>query len=89
MASETKKYWMRFINCQERVFCLSIMYHQAYEDNNALPIGQGQTISQPYIAVEMMNTDENGREQLRNWTRFGYQTAVLLTCFISFILAVK
>ncbi|MFA0730388.1 protein-L-isoaspartate O-methyltransferase, partial [Vibrio sp. 10N.222.48.A4] len=28
-------------------FLSQAMHHQAY-DNNALPIGQGQTISQPY-----------------------------------------
>ncbi|HAS2416459.1 TPA: RNA polymerase sigma factor RpoS [Vibrio cholerae] len=33
-------------------FVAPAMMHQAY-DNNALPIGQGQTISQPYIVAKM------------------------------------
>ncbi|MEI8632544.1 hypothetical protein P4S72_12240 [Vibrio sp. PP-XX7] len=33
-------------------FVAPAMIHQAYE-NNALPIGLGQTISQPYIVARM------------------------------------
>lgn len=33
-------------------FVSQAMMHQAY-DNNALPIGLGQTISQPYIVAKM------------------------------------
>lgn len=44
------------------------MMHQAY-DNNALPIGQGQTISQPYIVAKMTELLELKRESnvFGNW----------------------
>lgn len=52
--------------------------HRAYEDG-PLPIGEGQTISQPYIVALMtqllrLNTDS---EVLEVGTGSGYQTAVL------------
>ncbi len=54
------------------------MMHQAY-DNNAPPIGQGQTISQPYIVAKMTEllalTPET--KVLEIGTGSGYQTAVL------------
>jgi protein-L-isoaspartate(D-aspartate) O-methyltransferase len=34
------------------IFVPEILSHKAY-DNTALPIGQGQTISQPYIVAKM------------------------------------
>ena len=34
------------------IFVPEILAHKAY-DNTALPIGQGQTISQPYIVAKM------------------------------------
>nr|WP_205626064.1 protein-L-isoaspartate(D-aspartate) O-methyltransferase [Photobacterium aquae] len=52
--------------------------HKAYE-NNALPIGSGQTISQPYIVAkmtELLALDEHSRV-LEIGTGSGYQTAVL------------
>jgi protein-L-isoaspartate(D-aspartate) O-methyltransferase len=52
---------------------------RAYEDT-ALPIGQGQTISQPYIVAKMTETLLQGgpREKvLEVGTGSGYQTAVL------------
>ncbi|MDW2328864.1 protein-L-isoaspartate(D-aspartate) O-methyltransferase, partial [Vibrio sp. 1401] len=54
------------------------MMHQAY-DNNALPIGQGQTISQPYIVARMTELLELQRASnvLEIGTGSGYQTAVL------------
>ncbi|MGF1753202.1 protein-L-isoaspartate(D-aspartate) O-methyltransferase [Vibrio makurazakiensis] len=59
-------------------FLSQAMLHQAY-DNNALPIGQGQTISQPYIVAKMTELLE--LEQTSNvleiGTGSGYQTAVL------------
>lgn len=59
-------------------FVSQAMMHQAY-DNNALPIGQGQTISQPYIVAKMTEMLELNRESkvLEIGTGSGYQTAVL------------
>ena len=59
-------------------FLSQAMYHQAY-DNNALPIGQGQTISQPYIVAkmtELLELQQNSRV-LEIGTGSGSQTAVL------------
>lgn len=51
---------------------------QAYQ-NNALPIGEGQTISQPYIVAKMTELLELRRDSnvLEIGTGSGYQTAVL------------
>ena len=52
--------------------------HQAYDDRS-LPIGSGQTISQPYIVAkmtELLNLTPNARV-LEIGTGSGYQTAVL------------
>ncbi|OCG02763.1 protein-L-isoaspartate(D-aspartate) O-methyltransferase [Gilliamella apis] len=52
--------------------------HQAYDDRS-LPIGSGQTISQPYIVAkmtELLNLTLNARV-LEIGTGSGYQTAVL------------
>lgn len=59
-------------------FLSQAMYHQAY-DNNALPIGQGQTISQPYIVAKMTELLELQQDSrvLEVGTGSGYQTAVL------------
>ncbi|MBY8142055.1 protein-L-isoaspartate(D-aspartate) O-methyltransferase [Vibrio fluvialis] len=59
-------------------FVSQAMMHQAY-DNNALPIGQGQTISQPYIVAKMTQMLElkRGSRVLEIGTGSGYQTAVL------------
>lgn len=59
-------------------FVSQAMMHQAY-DNNALPIGQGQTISQPYIVAKMTEVLELSRKSkvLEVGTGSGYQTAVL------------
>jgi len=52
--------------------------HQAWE-NTALPIGAGQTISQPYIVARMTELvmAANPRRVLEIGTGSGYQTAVL------------
>ncbi|MFY2507675.1 protein-L-isoaspartate(D-aspartate) O-methyltransferase [Vibrio pectenicida] len=59
-------------------FVSQAMEHQAY-DNNALPIGQGQSISQPYIVAKMTELLELTPESkvLEVGTGSGYQTAVL------------
>jgi protein-L-isoaspartate(D-aspartate) O-methyltransferase len=59
-------------------FLSEAMRHQAY-DNNALPIGRGQTISQPYIVArmtELLELDYHSKV-LEVGTGSGYQTAVL------------
>jgi protein-L-isoaspartate(D-aspartate) O-methyltransferase len=60
------------------LFLSQAMQHQAY-DNNALPIGYGQTISQPYIVARMTELLElqSDSRVLEIGTGSGYQTAVL------------
>lgn len=62
------------------IFVEEALSSRAYEDN-ALPIGYGQTISQPYIVALMTQTLLNGRERLGKvleiGTGSGYQAAVL------------
>ncbi|AMG30120.1 protein-L-isoaspartate(D-aspartate) O-methyltransferase [Grimontia hollisae] len=60
------------------LFVSEAMAHQAY-DNNALPIGFGQTISQPYIVAkmtELLNLRHDSRV-LEIGTGSGFQTCVL------------
>ena len=66
------------LNLPREQFVSQAMMHQAY-DNNALPIGQGQTISQPYIVARMTEMLALKRESkvLEVGTGSGYQTAVL------------
>jgi protein-L-isoaspartate(D-aspartate) O-methyltransferase len=61
------------------IFIPEILAHKAY-DNTALPIGQGQTISQPYIVAKMTELLlANGRPKniLEIGTGSGYQTSIL------------
>lgn len=60
------------------IFVEEALAEQAYSDS-ALPIGQGQTISQPYIAAKMTEMLAPGREHrvLEVGTGTGYQTALL------------
>lgn len=61
------------------LFIDEALAHQAYDDN-ALPIGHGQTISQPWVVARMTELlSENGVPQkvLEVGTGCGYQTAFL------------
>lgn len=61
------------------IFVPEILAHKAY-DNTALPIGQGQTISQPYIVAKMSELlIANGKPDsiLEIGTGSGYQTSIL------------
>lgn len=62
------------------IFIDEAMSHRAYEDV-ALPIGCGQTISQPYIVARMteLALQVNPSRVLEIGTGCGYQTAVLAT----------
>lgn len=66
-------------NTPRHIFVPEILAHKAY-DNTALPIGQGQTISQPYIVAKMSELLlANGRPAniLEIGTGSGYQTSIL------------
>lgn len=61
-----------------QVFVDEAFSHQAWE-NTALPIGQGQTISQPYIVARMTELllEVDPQHVLEVGTGSGYQTTVL------------
>jgi protein-L-isoaspartate(D-aspartate) O-methyltransferase len=67
-------------NTPRHLFVDEALAHRAYEDT-ALPIGHGQTISQPYIVARMtellLATTSNISNVLEIGTGCGYQTAVL------------
>jgi protein-L-isoaspartate(D-aspartate) O-methyltransferase len=61
------------------IFVDEALASRAYEDT-PLPIGSGQTISQPFVVARMAELARNGRELksvLEIGTGCGYQTAVL------------
>ena len=66
------------------IFLPDALKHKAYQ-NTALPIGQGQTISQPYIVARMtellLESDNRAQTVLEIGTGSGYQTAVLAQLF--------
>ncbi len=65
------------------LFVDEALAHRAYEDT-ALPIGYGQTISQPYIVARMTQLllqDGRANSVLEIGTGCGYQTAVLASLF--------
>lgn len=66
------------------IFIPDALRHKAYQ-NTALPIGQGQTISQPYIVAKMtellLKTDKKPEKVLEIGTGSGYQTAILAQLF--------
>ncbi|MCF1427464.1 MAG: protein-L-isoaspartate(D-aspartate) O-methyltransferase [Shewanella sp.] len=61
-----------------QLFLDGALAHKAYE-NTALPIGQGQTISQPYIVARMTELviQTNPQKVLEIGTGSGYQAAIL------------
>jgi protein-L-isoaspartate(D-aspartate) O-methyltransferase len=66
-------------NVPRHLFVDEALATRAYEDT-ALPIGQGQTISQPYVVARMTEALLEGREPrkiLEIGTGCGYQTAVI------------
>jgi protein-L-isoaspartate(D-aspartate) O-methyltransferase len=60
------------------IFVDEALAHRAYEDT-ALPIGHGQTISQPFVVALMTQTLFDGprRRVLELGTGSGYQTSIL------------
>lgn len=65
------------------VFIDEVLKHKAYQ-NTALPIGQGQTISQPYIVAHMtaiLRAHGVTSKVLEIGTGSGYQSAILAQLF--------
>ncbi len=70
-------------NVPRHLFVDEALSHRAYEDT-ALPIGYGQTISQPFIVAYMTQClleDGAANSVLEIGTGCGYQTAVLANLF--------
>jgi protein-L-isoaspartate(D-aspartate) O-methyltransferase len=67
------------LNIPRHIFIDEAISHRAYEDT-ALPIGAGQTISQPYIVARMTEVILNAikpKSILEIGTGCGYQTSIL------------
>ncbi|QJR80412.1 protein-L-isoaspartate(D-aspartate) O-methyltransferase [Alteromonas pelagimontana] len=66
------------------IFLPDALRHKAYQ-NTALPIGQGQTISQPYIVAKMtellLKSPNPPQKVLEIGTGSGFQTAILAQLF--------
>ena len=70
----------RIRNTPRHLFVDEALASRAYEDT-ALPIGRGQTISQPYVVAKMSEAileDGRPKKALEIGTGCGYQTAVLV-----------
>ena len=65
-------------NLPRHLFLDEALAHRAYEDT-ALPIGLGQTLSQPYIVARMTELllEKNPKKALEIGTGSGFQAAVL------------
>jgi protein-L-isoaspartate(D-aspartate) O-methyltransferase len=77
-------------SCPRHVFVDEALATRAYEDT-ALPIGHGQTISQPYVVARMTEALIEGsapRKVLEVGTGCGYQTAVLAP-LVAFVYSVE
>jgi protein-L-isoaspartate(D-aspartate) O-methyltransferase len=77
-------------NVPRHLFVDEALATRAYEDT-ALPIGQGQTISQPYVVARMTEAlieDKVPRKVLEIGTGCGYQTAVLAS-IVKFVYTVE
>ncbi|WP_440054080.1 protein-L-isoaspartate(D-aspartate) O-methyltransferase [Pseudoalteromonas sp. T1lg65] len=70
-------------NTPRHLFVDDVLKHKSYE-NTALPIGQGQTISQPFIVAKMTEVLKQvgvSGKVLEVGTGSGYQTAILAQQF--------
>ena len=75
---EDKEVLKAIADIPRHLFIDDVLQHKAYQ-NTALPIGQGQTISQPYIVAFMTEAirPQNHFRVLEVGTGSGYQAAVL------------
>ena len=80
---QSRKVLEQIRNVPRHLFVDEALAHRAYEDT-ALPIGYGQTISQPFIVAHMTQLlleDGMPGSVLEIGTGCGYQTAVLASIF--------
>ena len=75
---ESEKVLQVLAKTPRELFLDAALGHKAYE-NTALPIGQGQTISQPYIVARMTELllEHSPSKVLEIGTGSGYQAAIL------------
>ena len=75
---ESEKVLQALAKTPRELFLDAALGHKAYE-NTALPIGQGQTISQPYIVARMTELllEHSPSKVLEIGTGSGYQAAIL------------